>query len=151
MFSLYYKSPLDIITIIEQNAKIVEISFGKECKAELIETPTPLLENAKKQLEEYFAGKRKYFDLPIAPKGTNFQLKVWNELVQIKYGTTKSYKDIAKAIGNPLAYRAVGHAIHKNPIEIVVPCHRVVGCSGKLTGYASGIDIKKKLLELENL
>ncbi len=149
MFYLHYKSPLGIITIIEQNGKITEISFGKKYTAELINTPTPLLGIAKKQLEEYFSGKRKFFDLPIALSGTNFQLKVWNELLRIDYGSTKSYKDIANAIGNPKACRAVGQAIHKNLIAIIVPCHRVVGSNGKITGYAAGVDIKQKLINIE--
>ncbi len=150
MFSLQYNSPLGIITIVEQNSKVVEICFGKKYTSELINTPTPLLETAAKQLDEYFAGKRKYFNLPIEPKGTNFQLKVWNELLRIEYGMTKSYKDIATAIDNPKACRAVGQAIHNNPIAIVIPCHRVVGSNGELTGYAAGIDIKKGLIALEN-
>lgn len=108
-----------------------------------------LTEKAIKQLEEYFCGSRRKFDLPIEMHGTDFQLKVWKTLCDIPYGETRSYKDIAQNIGNPKAVRAVGGANNKNKLMIIVPCHRVIGVNGNLIGYAGGIDIKEKLLKIE--
>lgn len=104
----------------------------------------------KKQVQDYFAGKLKKFDITLNPEGTDFQKQVWQELSRIPFGQTRSYKDIATAIGNPNSCRAVGMANAKNPLPIIVPCHRVVGASGKLTGFAHGLDAKKLLLQLEN-
>jgi len=101
------------------------------------------------QLHEYFAGERRAFDLPLGPQGTPFQLQVWRELQQIPYGATISYGEMARRIGNPSASRAVGLANGANPIAIIVPCHRVIGASGKLTGFGGGLDIKQRLLDLE--
>lgn len=101
------------------------------------------------QLEEYFNGKRKSFSVPLKPKGTDFQEKVWKELLKIPCGEVKTYGEIAKALGNPKSARAVGLACNKNPIIILIPCHRVVGKNGNLTGYACGLDMKKKLLSIE--
>ncbi len=106
-------------------------------------------EEAIKQLEEYFGGKRKKFDLKINLNGSDFQKKVWTALCDIPYGETRSYKDIAKYIGDEKASRAVGMANNKNPIQIIIPCHRVIGSDGSLRGYAGGIEIKKRLLEIE--
>ncbi len=115
------------------------------------ETPVPPgAAEAFRQLAEYFAGKRRNFTLKLRPAGTPFQQKVWRELEKIPYGETRSYSEIAAAIGNPGASRAVGMACHRNPVAIVIPCHRVVGKNGTLTGYAGGIDVKKRLLTLEN-
>ena len=102
-----------------------------------------------KQFDEYFRGKRKKFELPLNPKGTEFQKKVWLQLMKIPYGKTATYKDIATLIGNSNASRAVGNANNKNPIAIIIPCHRVIGSNNKLTGYAGGLDKKEKLLNLE--
>lgn len=102
-----------------------------------------------RQLEAYFSGKLKCFDIKLDPEGTEFQKFVWNALCEVPYGETRSYKEIAVSIGNPKAYRAVGLANNRNPIAIIVPCHRVIGANGKLTGYASGLDIKEFLLKLE--
>ena len=113
------------------------------------EEKTALTEKACAQLDEYFTGKRKTFDLPYKLTGTDFQLKVWGALINIPYGETRSYKEIAAAIGSPNASRAIGGANNKNPIAIVIPCHRVIGSNGKLIGYAGGIDMKTALLELE--
>lgn len=110
---------------------------------------TPLLRKTIQQLEEYFTGKRKNFDLPLNPPGTEFQKKVWQALCKVPYGSTCSYKDIAEEVNNPKAYRAVGLANNKNPIMIIIPCHRVIGVNGDLVGYGGGIELKKKLLELE--
>lgn len=103
------------------------------------------------QLEEYLQGKRKKFTIKLNPKGTGFQQKVWHELQKIPYGKTVSYGDIATRINNPKAVRAVGGANNKNPIPIIIPCHRVVGKNGSLVGYAGGLEIKKRLLEVEGL
>ncbi len=102
------------------------------------------------QIQEYLDKKRTNFDLPFEISGTKFQNKVWNELCNIPYGETRTYKDIAIAIKNPKAYRAVGMANNKNPLTIIVPCHRVIGTSGKLVGYAGGLEMKNSLLQLEN-
>lgn len=112
---------------------------------------TNLTENVFKQINEYLNGQRKYFDFKYELIGTEFQKKVWNELLNIPYGETRSYKEIAIAIGNKNASRAVGMANNKNPITIVVPCHRVIGSSGKLTGYFGGIEMKKELLYIEEI
>ena len=108
------------------------------------------LRPAAAQLDEYFAGKRTRFDLPLAPRGTAFQKAVWAALLRIPFGETSSYGDIARAIGKPAASRAVGGANHRNPISIVIPCHRVIGADGSLTGYGGGLDHKRLLLELES-
>jgi methylated-DNA-[protein]-cysteine S-methyltransferase len=109
------------------------------------------LKNAVQQIQAYFAGKLTHFDLPLAPDGTPFQKKVWKALCKVKFGATASYGDIAKAIGNPAACRAVGLANGRNPIAIVIPCHRIIGTNGKLVGYGGGLDRKKTLLALEGL
>jgi len=103
----------------------------------------------RNQLNEYLSGKRKSFSLPLKLEGTSFQKLVWNELLKIPYGTTTTYAAIATAIGNPKACRAVGRAVGANPIFIIVPCHRVIGSSGKLTGFAYGLDVKRTLLDRE--
>ena len=101
------------------------------------------------QLDEFFAGKRRDFDLPLAPRGTEFQKRVWAELLRIPFGETISYLELATRMGNPSASRAVGHANSKNPIWLIIPCHRVIGSNGRLTGYAGGIDLKQKLITWE--
>lgn len=112
---------------------------------------TPLLAKAAGQLREYFAGERKVFDLPLSPQGTAFQRRVWEKLCEIPYGERRSYGELAGMIGNPKASRAVGMANHRNPIMIVIPCHRVLGKDGSLTGYAGGLEMKKVLLNLEHI
>ncbi|OYD24997.1 methylated-DNA--[protein]-cysteine S-methyltransferase [Oceanimonas baumannii] len=109
----------------------------------------PILLTAATQLSEYFCGNRNDFSLPLAAKGTPFQMQVWQALTTIPYGKTWSYQELANAVGNPKAVRAVGLANGKNPISVIVPCHRVIGKNGKLTGYAGGVERKKKLLNLE--
>jgi O-6-methylguanine DNA methyltransferase len=101
------------------------------------------------ELEEYFAGKRRQFDFPLDLQGTDFQLACWRALIAIPYGETRSYGDMARAVGKPTAFRAVGMANNRNPIAIVVPCHRVIASDGTLCGYGGGLDVKRKLLELE--
>ena len=110
---------------------------------------TTLIKEAYFQLTEYLKGERKTFDLPLNPHGTEFQKRVWKALCEIPYGETRTYKQIAEAIGNPKAVRAVGMANNRNPLLIVVPCHRVIGADGKLVGYAAGLDKKAFLLRLE--
>jgi methylated-DNA-[protein]-cysteine S-methyltransferase len=110
---------------------------------------TPLLLEAERQLVEYFSGARRAFRLPLSPEGTPFQQAVWKALLQIPYGETRSYGEVARMVGRPGAARAVGQACNRNPLGIVVPCHRVVGRDGALTGYAGGIHMKRRLLALE--
>lgn len=124
---------------------ITELKFGS-CGEE---SPDAVIKKAKTELEEYFAGKRKSFTVPAKPGGTDFQKKVWAALRDIPYGETASYGEIAKRIGDPKACRAVGMANNRNPIAIIIPCHRVIGAGGALTGYAGGLDKKEFLLKLE--
>ena len=112
---------------------------------------TPLLERGRVELAEYFRGKRREFDLPLAPKGTPFQQKVWSELAKVPYGTVVTYGELAARVGSPRACRAVGQANHNNPLPIFLPCHRVVGAKGALTGYAGGLELKRWLLRLEGV
>lgn len=143
----YYNSPIGKIKIEVEDSSIVGVYFSDECSDE---DENELVVECKKQLEEYFNGKRKSFDLNIKfIKGTEFQLKVWNALKEIPYGKKVTYKYIAEKINNPKAVRAVGGANNKNPISIIVPCHRVIGVNGKMVGYAEGIDKKEFLLRLE--
>ena len=155
MFYKIYDFEIGELAIYEENGIIVLVNVVKtkedieEMAKNSIQKETSLIKNTKQQLDEYFAGKRKKFDIPIKLDGTDFQIKVWKELLKIPYGETCSYLDIAKCIGNPKASRAVGMANNKNKIIIIVPCHRVIGSNKKLVGYACGLDVKKKLLELE--
>lgn len=121
----------------------------KEPGKDWVEKPQ-LFDRVRSQLDEYFAGRRKQFDLQLAPMGTDFQEKVWQELVKIPYGRTITYGELAKRIGNPKASRAVGLANGKNPISIIVPCHRVIGANGSLTGFGGGLEAKQYLLEHED-
>ena len=122
----------------------------KKSPLEEIQQEDEVLKKAVSQLEEYFLGQRKEFTLPLNPQGTPFQKQVWEALRTIPYGETRSYKEVAIAIGNPKACRAVGMANNKNPIAIITPCHRVVGANGKMVGYAGGLGIKEALLEVES-
>lgn len=110
-----------------------------------------ILESAARQLDEYFEGKRKRFDLPLSPLGTEFQRGIWHELQTIPYGETVTYKEIAMKLGKASSVRAIANAVGANPISVILPCHRVVGSDGSLTGYAGGLEAKKKLLELEGI
>ena len=144
----YYKSPIGIIEIIEEDGYIISTDFVETMKSE---DESEEISICKIQLGEYFQGERKYFDIKIKyTVGTEFQRKVWDKLKEISYGETVSYKHIAKEIGNEKASRAVGGANNKNPLGIIVPCHRVIGSNSKLVGYAGGLDKKQYLLELEN-
>ena len=143
----YYKSPIGILEIEFGNNTIQRLRVVESCSK--ISERTGYFAEVAKQLDEYFAGKRTKLELNILPKGTDFQKKVWAELLKIPYGKTKSYQEIAEAIGNTNAQRAVGSACNKNPILLIIPCHRAVSKSGKLTGFACGIDRKEQLLKLE--
>lgn len=140
-------SPFGILRICLEDGTLVSL---KPAADPLPEEPScPLAQTIIRQLLEYFDGSRTEFDVPLAPRGTPFQQQVWQELRRIPYGQTRSYSEIASAIGNPGAARAVGMACNRNPIWLLIPCHRVVGKNGSLTGYEGGLDMKKKLLELE--
>lgn len=140
------KISLTLDLICSEDA-IVSLSFrtGEEPQRPL----TALEQQVKEQLQEYFEGSRSSFDLPLAPEGTDFQKLVWEELLKIPYGESRTYSEIAVAIGRPKASRAVGNAINKNPIAIIIPCHRVIGKDGNLRGYAGGLELKEMLLRLE--
>lgn len=153
-----FPSPLGALLLRERDGFLTECAFLEEDDAAgsaipvartAAEAPTPLLCQAWDQLAEYFAGQRKEFDLPLAPEGTPFQHTVWEKLLEIPYGATATYGEIAAATGNPKASRAVGSANGRNPICIIIPCHRVIGSGGKLTGYAFGLERKTFLLKLE--
>lgn len=133
--------------LVATETHLINIQFTQPQKA-LLQT-TELLSMATIQLDEYFQGKRTIFSLPFKLTGTPFQLAVWKELQNIPYGKTTSYKEIAQKINKPKAYRAVGMANNKNPLPIIIPCHRVIGSNGKLIGYAGGLKLKNYLLELE--
>ncbi|MEJ9210882.1 methylated-DNA--[protein]-cysteine S-methyltransferase [Bacillus smithii] len=149
---LTMNSPIGNLTIVSSRERIIGLEFGERAENEEIKKAEKdaLLMEARRQLLEYFDGKRKVFQLPLSLKGTEFQLKVWNELLHIPYGETRSYQEIAAAIGNKNAVRAVGQANKANPIPIIIPCHRVIGKNNQLVGYAGKqIDKKAILLELE--
>jgi len=136
--------------LAEEDGALCNVSFKKDNISEDFKKGnTPILKETIKQLNEYFGKERKKFDLPLSLHGTDFQIKVWNALMKIPYGETWSYAQLAAAVGNPKACRAVGMANNKNPIAIIIPCHRVIGSDGSLTGYAGGLKIKKLLLESE--
>lgn len=144
-----YNTPVGKITIASNGEAIIQIAFG-EVRLPGSRKPTGLTNDAANQIQEYLAGKRKYFDLPLAPSGTDFQMAVWKEIRDIPYGCTKTYGEVAAAVGSPKGSRAVGMAANKNPLAIVLPCHRVVGFNGKLVGYAFGLEAKQFLLNLED-
>lgn len=146
MYQYSYNTVIGEIFIAENNGILEYVSFKN---LNLPNKETPIIKTAYSQLLEYFEGKRRIFDIPIHLNGTEFQKKVWNALTNIPYGQTVSYKDIAISIGNEKSCRAVGMSNNKNPIAIIIPCHRVIGKNGDLTGYAGGIEIKKYLLNLE--
>lgn len=149
-YSIFFNSPLGIIEITGDDSSVSGIDFVDENMDDLPEnSESPALSKCASQLEEYFSGKRKIFDVPLKLDGTTFQEKVWEALKEIPYGETRSYQDIAIMTGNPRAVRAVGGANNKNPVGVIVPCHRVIGKDGSLTGYGGGLCRKKWLLEHE--
>lgn len=146
----YYDTPIGKLSICADAYGVTSIDLSHESISSVHEIyECPIIKIAAVQLYEYFEGKRFHFDFPLNLKGTQFQKKVWDALMNIPYGKTVTYKDIAMQIGNPKASRAIGMANNKNPIPIVVPCHRVIGSNGSLIGYAYGLDVKKQLLDLE--
>ena len=150
---MYLHTPVGELELVADTNGLCRISFGKTAKAsDICEEEIPVLRKAIEQLSEYFAGQRKVFELPLSLRGPAFQLRDWNALLEIPYGETRSYKDIAEAVGCPRGFRAVGMANRRNPLPIVVPCHRVIGADGSLTGYAGAnkaLAIKEYLLKLE--
>ena len=149
------KSPIGELVLVGSASALTALHLPESDEvlppehAEAERGKTPLLERVAAQLREYFAGKRKKFTFPLAPRGTEFQQRVWDELLRIPYGATVSYGELAARCGNPSAQRAVARANATNPIAVVVPCHRVIGADGTLTGYGGGLDKKRRLLELE--
>ncbi len=148
MFSLNYQSPIGPLEVVCGEEALLLLHFAKSKKGSFTKS-SKLCEKVVRQLDLYFQGQLVDFDLPFKVEGTLFQKKVWNALCQIPYGETCSYKHIAMKIKNPKSCRAVGGANNKNPIPIIIPCHRVIGKSGELTGYGGGLSKKKKLLALE--
>ncbi|MGM9697051.1 MAG: methylated-DNA--[protein]-cysteine S-methyltransferase [Prevotella sp.] len=150
METIIYHTPLGDMLIGSQNNKLCLCCWTTDATGqEASLTTASVLAETCRQLDEYFAGKRISFQLPIEARGTAFQQKVWNALTQIPNGSTVSYSQIADYVGIPKAFRAVAQACHNNPIAIIIPCHRVIGLNGKLTGYAGGIERKRLLLALE--
>ncbi|MGN1479872.1 MAG: methylated-DNA--[protein]-cysteine S-methyltransferase [Acutalibacteraceae bacterium] len=146
MYIESFDSPLGAITVEADDSFVTAVRFTRSSE----QNPNAVTALAVKELIEYFNGERKSFTVRCSFGGTPFQNKVWSSLCDIPYGETASYSDIAKAVGSPRACRAVGCANNKNPVPIIVPCHRVIGKDGALVGYAGGIEIKQKLLQLEN-
>ena len=146
-FVSYCESPIGVLKI-ECNGNAITSLVKTSEKFELTDD-LPIVVKLKKELDEYFIGKRKVFDLPLKFSGTKFQERVWDALLKIPYGEIRTYKDIAAAIGNNKASRAVGMANNRNNIMILIPCHRVIGSNGKLVGYAGGLETKEYLLNLE--
>ncbi len=154
LFSFRVSSPVGPLFLAASTKGLVRLEF--ESRVQNLNPKTTQIQESKKvlapylgQLSEYFAGDRREFSLPLDLRGTDFQRACWRALLEIPYGETRSYRDIAQAIGHPHAYRAVGMSNNRNPVAIVVPCHRVIASSGFLCGYGGGLDIKRKLLDLE--
>lgn len=158
MFFYRYQTAIGPVGIAEAEGSITNLWFGPDLPRGLLpgsesrlaeERKTPLLAEAETQLRSYLSGTLRSFDLPLSPEGTGFMQSVWRALRAIPYGQTASYSDIALAVGNPKGVRAVGLANNRNPIALIIPCHRVIGKDGTLTGYAGGLALKRRLLELE--
>jgi len=146
----FYQTIIGKIGIAENRGNITNLFFQDEqIPRNNIILETDVLKEAGRQLQDYFAGKLRKFDLPLAPAGTEFMQRVWENLLTIPYGETRSYGEVAQCAGNKKAARAVGLACNRNPIPIFIPCHRVIGASGRLTGYRGGLEIKSQLLALE--
>lgn len=143
-------TPVGRLAVATDGCAVLSVRIATDRVQELAQAETPVAMQTINELEEYFAGKRKDFGIPIRMNGTAFQIRVWNELLKIPHGSVTTYGEIAARIGKPGAARAVGMACNRNPLLIVVPCHRVVGQNGSLTGYVAGTDKKRMLLELEN-
>jgi methylated-DNA-[protein]-cysteine S-methyltransferase len=144
-------TPLGNLLLVAVDGALVAAQFAPYDEPAADPTPDmPVLAEAARQLAQHFAGERTDFDLPLAPAGTAFQRRVWDELRRIPYGTTTTYGEVAARLGDPRCVRAVGLANGRNPIAVVVPCHRVIGSDGKLRGYAGGVERKQRLLALES-
>jgi O-6-methylguanine DNA methyltransferase len=155
LFSFRTSSPVGPLFLAASPKGLVRLEF--EARAQQLNPENIQLQESRKvlapyldQLNEYFAGQRREFSIPLDLRGTDFQLTCWRALLDIPYGETRSYRDLAKAIGHPNAFRAVGMSNNRNPIAIVVPCHRVIAADGSLCGYGGGLDIKRRLLDLES-
>lgn len=144
-----FATPLGTMALAGEDGAITHLYLPGSPTPRLASHPTPLLLEGERQLMEYLGGQRKTFDLPLNPHGTPFQRRVWQALEAIPWGEIRTYRDIAQAVGCPRGFRAVGMANHHNPIPIFIPCHRVVGADGSLTGYAGGLALKQALLALE--
>lgn len=149
MFIDYINSPIGLVEIEASEQGISRVDFVESKNHDV--NPNQYTDNCGQQLKEYFTGERRIFDLKLDRKGTDFQHSVWGKLLEIPYGEQRAYRDIAEALNNPKAVRAVGAANGKNPIAIIVPCHRVIGSNGTLTGYASGLERKAWLLKHEGI
>lgn len=144
-----FQSPVGWLTLCEEDGFLTTLSFGQPDYLQASLCATPLMTEAQAQLNAYFAGELQKFRLPLAPSGTLFQQRCWQALQEIPYGQTRTYSQQATAVGSPKATRAVGMANHRNPLPILIPCHRVIGKNGQLTGYAGGMPVKQFLLSLE--
>lgn len=147
--ALTRRTAIGPMTLVENGGALVRAGFGEWTPEGAAVRETPLLAAAFRELDEYFAGSRKGFSIPLAPQGTPFQLRCWQALLEIPYGETRAYAEQAAAAGNPRACRAAGMANNRNPLAVFIPCHRVVGKNGALVGYGGGLEIKEKLLQLE--
>jgi methylated-DNA-[protein]-cysteine S-methyltransferase len=150
LYQMELPTPVGYLRVRATNTAITEITFFDQALKANEVAPNKITELALTQLQEYLNKERQQFDLPLAPQGTDFQKSVWQQLQTLEYGETVSYQTIAKALNKPTASRAVGAANGKNPIGVVIPCHRVIGANGSLTGYAGGLDRKQFLLALES-
>jgi len=148
LYSFIYDSPIGPLTLVASERGLVALEFGKKEREDCVDDPKRLAPYHK-QLNEYFAGKRQEFTIALDIRGTDFQKRCWQELLKIPYGQTRSYRQIAEAVGNRNALRAVGLANGQNPIAIIVPCHRVIASDGTLCGYGGGLHVKEELLRLE--
>jgi methylated-DNA-[protein]-cysteine S-methyltransferase len=145
-----FRSPVGKLRLVADGKGLTRVDFGDHMAPSAgICIETKILQQAKRELREYFAGEREEFEVPLNPEGTKFQYQVWNELMKIPYGATMTYGEIARNMGNPDAMRAVGAANGRNPIAIIIPCHRVIGNNGNMIGYGGGIDRKLWLLKHE--
>ena len=149
LYIQHFSSPVGILTLCADNQALRALYFGDIAPVSAFRMNTPLLVEAICQLDEYFQGRRQTFTLALAPKGTDFQRRVWDALCAVPYGQTRSYAQLAAAVGSAHAFRAVGQANHANPIPILIPCHRIVRTGGALGGYAGGLERKAFLLRLE--
>jgi methylated-DNA-[protein]-cysteine S-methyltransferase len=150
---VFKDSPVGPLTLISEEGKLRDVQFGLELAGDSRDRASasmcPVLRQAERELAEYFEGKRRDFSLSLTWRGTSFQNRVWKVLCEIPFGSTCSYSDLARRIGSPQSARAVGVALGRNPIVILVPCHRVIGADGSLVGFGGGLEIKRKLLEHE--